>query len=152
MATIEKAIMIATVAHAGTFDKAGQPYILHPIRVMTYLDNQEPQLEEKRIVAVLHDVIEDTPMTYEALSAYGFNSSIIEALKSVTKLEGESKMNAARRAVNNSIGRAVKLADLKDNMDLGRIKNPTEKDLARNEIYKKVKALLEKGPVKKKSK
>lgn len=145
MATIEKALMIATVAHSGSLDKAGEPYILHPLRVMTYLANNQTQLYEKRIVAILHDVIEDTPMTYECLREYGFNELIIEALKSVTKLEGESKMDAARRAIMNPIGRVVKLADLKDNMDLGRIKNPTDKDFARNEKYKEVRDFLEKG-------
>lgn len=145
MATIEKALMIATVAHSGSLDKAGEPYILHPLRVMTYLANNQTQLYEKRIVAILHDVIEDTPMTYECLREYGFNELIIEALKSVTKLEGESKMDAARRAIMNPIGRVVKLADLKDNMDLGRIKNPTDKDFARNEKYKEVRGFLEKG-------
>ena len=145
MATIEKAIVIATVAHAGILDKAGQPYILHPLRVMAYLKSDEKQIEEKRIVAILHDVIEDTPMTYEALIAYGFSEVIIEALKSVTKIEGESKMDAAKRTINNPIGRSVKLADLKDNMDLRRIKNPTEKDMERNEKYKEVRDFLEKA-------
>jgi GTP diphosphokinase / guanosine-3',5'-bis(diphosphate) 3'-diphosphatase len=141
VSTIERAIEIAARAHAGQIDKAGAPYILHPLRVMLSLDTLE-----QRMAAVLHDVVEDTPVTLLDLAAQGFDANVIEAVRALTKLAGESRLAAARRAVGNPIARAVKLADVKDNMDLQRIANPTEEDYARLQEYEQVKELLERGP------
>jgi len=133
MSTLEKAIIIAARAHAGQVDKAGQPYILHPLRVMLHVSNLE-----ERITAVLHDVIEDTGVTYEYLSAEGFPFEILEALQALTKLDGEKRIDAARRVAVNPIAREVKIADVKDNMDLTRIPYPTEDDYKRQDEYKVV--------------
>jgi GTP diphosphokinase / guanosine-3',5'-bis(diphosphate) 3'-diphosphatase len=141
VSTIERAIEIAARAHAGQLDKAGAPYVFHPLRVMLSLATPE-----QRIAAVLHDVVEDTSVTLADLTAEGFRPAVIEAVRALTKLPGESRLAAARRAVCNPIARAVKLADLKDNMDLGRIANPTEKDYARLKEYQQVRELLERGP------
>ena len=141
MATLERAIEIAAAAHAGQIDKADQPYILHPIRVMLSLEK-----EAERIAAVLHDTVEDTTVTFDDLAEAGFSVAIIDAVRAVTKTDGESRMQAARRAVQDPIGRQVKLADVSDNMDLSRIPDPTEKDYSRLEEYKQVREILLAGP------
>ncbi len=137
MSTLERAIQIAAEAHAGQTDKAGQPYILHPLRVMLSLRG-----ESERIVAVLHDVIEDTAVSLEHLAAAGFSPSELEALEALTKRPNEGRLSAALRAAKNEIARLVKLADNADNMDMSRITHPTEKDFARVEEYKEVRAVL----------
>jgi (p)ppGpp synthase/HD superfamily hydrolase len=143
MATIDRAIMIASIAHAGQKDKAGKPYILHPLRVMLTVASDKNATDEQKIVAVLHDVIEDTYVQEQQLRENGFSEDIINAIKSVTKINGESRMDAAKRTKLNAIGRVVKLADLKDNMDLSRIENLTAKDLLRVAEYEEVKKILE---------
>lgn len=137
MATLERAIEIAASAHAGQTDKAGEPYILHPLRVMLRLGSTD-----ERIAAVLHDVVEDTPVSLHTLTLEGFSSDVIAAVEALTKRPGESRLAAARRAAANTIAREVKLADNAENMDLRRIPFPTERDHARLEEYKAVHALL----------
>lgn len=134
---LEKAIIIATKAHSGQVDKAEESYVLHPLRVMLKL-----KTEDEKIVGVLHDVIEDTDVTYDDLRKEGFSEIIIEALKRVTKIDGEDYMDFVKRAKENPISSKVKLADLEDNMDINRIANPTEKDFKRIEKYKRAKAFL----------
>ena len=137
MSTLERAIEIAAKAHAGQVDKAGEAYILHPLRVMLSLDT-----EKQRIVGVLHDVVEDMDVTLEQLGAEGFSDEVLTALQALTKKSGESRLQAAARAKEDPIARVVKLADNKDNSDLSRIANPNAEDYARLEEYKKVRALL----------
>lgn len=137
MATLERAIAIAAAAHAGQVDKAGQPYILHPLRVMLRVTS-----EHQRMAAVLHDVAEDTDVSLEQLIAEGFPPQVIAAVDALTKRPGESRIQAAQRAASNEVGRVVKLADNAENMDLTRIKNPSERDFARVEEYKKVREVL----------
>ena len=137
MATLERAIEIAANAHAGQVDKAGESYILHPLRVMLRVTSSE-----ERMAAVLHDVVEDTSVTLQGLVAEGFPSDVISAIEALTKRPGESRMQAAERAAANAIARQVKLADNAENMDLSRISNPTERDYARLEEYKAVRELL----------
>ena len=141
MSTLEKAILIATQAHVGVTDKAGAPYILHPLRVMLGLSTPE-----ERIVGVLHDVIEDSSVTVEELRAEGFSDDVLAALESVTKRDGEEYMDFVVRAARNPIGKRVKLADLKDNSDLSRIAAPTERDFARIEKYRLAIELIEAMP------
>jgi len=95
------------------------------------------------MAAALHDVVEDSAWTIEDLRAEEFPSSVIAAVDALTKRPGESRMDAARRAGVDPIARRVKLADLADNMDLGRIAQPTRQDLERIEEYRAVKAYLE---------
>ncbi|WP_426319402.1 HD domain-containing protein [Pseudoduganella sp. R-43] len=137
MSTLERAIEIAAAAHAGQADKAGQPYILHPLRVMLRVSTND-----ERMAAVLHDVVEDTPVTLAQLTEAGLPVEVVEAIEALTKRPGETRMQAAARAALNPIARVVKLADNAENMDLSRIANPTEKDFARVEEYKQVRALL----------
>lgn len=137
MATLERAIETAAAAHAGQQDRAGQPYILHPLRVMLRVNS-----EHERMAAVLHDVIEDTSVTLAQLSDAGFPPAVLEAVDALTKRPGETRIAAARRAACNPVARVVKLADNAENMDLGRIPRPTERDLARMEEYREVRTLL----------
>jgi (p)ppGpp synthase/HD superfamily hydrolase len=138
MSTLEKAIQIAAIAHSGQKDKAGEPYILHPLKVMMHV-----KTEEERIVAVLHDVVEDSEFTIQDLENEGFDQNILFAVDALTKRKGETKIDAAKRAAENKIARMVKLADNKENSDLTRIKNPNERDFARLEEYKIVREILE---------
>lgn len=137
MPTLERAIEIAAAAHAGQVDKAGQPYILHPLRVMLRVST-----EHERMAAVLHDVVEDTPVTIGQLADEGFPQPVLSAIAALTKRPGESRLQAAVRAAADPVARVVKLADNAENMDLDRIANPTEKDFARLREYEQVRALL----------
>jgi len=138
MSTIERAVAIAAEAHTGQIDKAGAPYLLHPLRLMLQMETTED-----RIVAALHDVVEDSDWSLECLRREGFSRVIIEAIDSVTRRQSETYEEFVLRAAQNSIGRRVKLADLRDNCDLNRIANPTEKDLERTTKYKHAIILLE---------
>ncbi len=138
MATLEKAIELAAKYHAGQVDKAGLPYILHPLAVMARVDGIET-----KTVAVLHDIIEDTPITAENLSQLGFSDTVVSAVVALTKTKGMTRTEAAYQAKANPIARVVKLADLAENMDLGRIPNPTAKDYQRLQEYQQVKKILQ---------
>ncbi len=137
MSTIEKAIEIAARAHAGQVDKAGAPYIFHPLRLMLAV-----KTPFEKMAAVLHDTVEDTTVTLVDLRDAGFPPEVVNAVESLTKRNGESRLEAALRAAMDQISLIVKLADVTDNMDLGRISNPTEKDYARLKEYEQVKELL----------
>ena len=130
MSTIEKAISLAIEAHKGKVDKAGAPYILHPLRVMFQMETKE-----EMIAAVLHDVLEDTAITPDQLKEMGFSETVLEALDSVTKRAGETYEDFVRRAALHPIGKKIKLADLRDNMDLSRLEKITDKDIRRVKKY-----------------
>ena len=140
MSTLENAITLAVQLHAGQLDKGDQPYILHPLRVMLQL--QQP---DQQIVAVLHDILEDTHTTAQDLQNLGFQTHIIQAIQALTKLPHETRVQAAMRTAQNPLTCAVKIADVKDNMNLARIPNPTARDLARLEEYRKVLDILQKA-------
>ena len=137
MSTLEKAIALAATQHAGQLDKGGQPYILHPLRLMLQFSN--PTLQ---IIAVLHDILEDTSTTAEDLEALGFSAEIIQAIQALTKQTGESRLEAAKRTALNPLATQVKYVDVLDNMNLTRINNPTPRDFARLEEYKVVLEIL----------
>lgn len=139
MSTLSCAIKIAAMAHDGQLDKAGQSYILHPLRVMMSLDT-----DEEKIVGVLHDVIEDTFITEARLKGEGFSEEITEAIKSVTRNKNENYWDFIRRSMENEIGREVKLADVKDNMDWTRIISPSETDMKRMQKYQQAYYMLTK--------
>lgn len=141
MSTLERAIAIAKEAHAGQIDKAGKPYIGHPLRVMAAVEG-----DDAKIVGVLHDVVEDCPAwTFDRLRAEGFSDAVLRSLQSVTKRKGKGEPyeDFVARAARDPIGRRVKRADLVDNMDLSRISNPTERDYQRIEKYKRALAQLD---------
>ena len=144
MKPIERAIAIALDAHAGQVDKAGAPYVLHPLRMMARMKS-EPEM----MAAVLHDVVEDGDgWSLDRLAAEGIPPYVVDAVGSLTKRPEEEGdyMAFIRRAGHNAIARAVKLADLEDNMDLGRIANPTERDMKRIDKYRSAHAFLESLP------
>lgn len=128
--TLERAIEIAARTHAGQVDKGGAPYILHPLRVMLRVAPGAQQ-----IVAVLHDVVEDSDISFEDLEQEGFSAEVINGLRAVTKVEGESYEDFVARAALDPVGKKVKLADLMENSDLSRIAEPSQKDLERVEKY-----------------
>ena len=137
MSTLERAIEIAAAAHSGAYDKAGEPYILHPLKVMFRVTTKV-----ERIAAVLHDVVEDTSVTLDDLRTEGFSEDVLRAVSALTKRDGETRIQAAMRAAADPIARIVKLADNSENMDISRISNPSTKDFQRLEEYKAVRALL----------
>ena len=137
MFTLEQAISIASLAHEGQLDKGGEPYILHPLRVMMKFKD-----EKQRIVAVLHDVIEDTIITIQDLSDQGLSYELIKIILTLTRRKDESYDEYINRICFDELAIQVKLADLEDNMDMSRIKNPTNKDHQRLAKYKITKDIL----------
>ena len=126
----DRALRIAIQAHKGQKDKSGREYIMHPIRVAERC--KDPRA---KIVALLHDRIEDTDVTAEYLSSEGFPDEIISGVLSVTKQKGETYEAFVRRAAENPIGMKVKIADLEDNMDIRRLNEITDEDVARLRKY-----------------
>jgi len=137
ISSLEKAISIAAQAHEGQSDKAGAPYILHPLRVMMKMST-----EAERITAVLHDVIEDTDWTIERLRREGFRAEILDALDCLTKQDGEEYGEFIERVKLNPLAVKVKKADLEDNLNVARLKNVTESDTKRLEKYKQAMLML----------
>jgi (p)ppGpp synthase/HD superfamily hydrolase len=140
MSTLERAIRIACEAHAGQIDKAGEPYILHPLRLMLRMAT-----EAERITAVLHDVVEDSPFTIEDLIAEGFAREIVHAVDALSRRKGEDYMQFVRRAAEDPIARRVKRADLEDNLDLTRFRKLTDRDLERAHRYHRALETLSEG-------
>jgi (p)ppGpp synthase/HD superfamily hydrolase len=138
MSTLERAIAIALEAHAGQRDKAGDPYILHPLRVMLGVTTSD-----ERVVAVLHDVVEDSTWTLDDLREEGFIEEIVQAVDALSHREGESYDDFVRRSGACPLARRVKFADLEDNMNLSRICGPTEGDHTRVERYRRALSILE---------
>ena len=129
---LNKAIEIAAKAHNGQVDKGGNPYILHPLRVLNYCESGS---ESIKICAILHDVVEDTDITLDDLRAEGFSEEVISALDCLTKKKDESYDDFISRVLTNEIACIVKNGDLADNMDLTRLPNPTAKDEERIKKY-----------------
>jgi (p)ppGpp synthase/HD superfamily hydrolase len=129
---LQKAIGIAVEAHRGQKDRYGVPYILHPLRVMARVESPED-----KVVAVLHDLVEDTDWTPDDLRREGFPEELLQALDCVTKRDGEDYEAFVERSASNPRAIRVKLADLEDNMDLRRLEEITDKDKARLEKYLK---------------
>ena len=129
---LQRAYEIAANAHAGQIDKAGIDYINHPLTVASFVTT-----DDEKTVALLHDVVEDTPVTLADLKAAGFSDAVVHAIDCVTKREGEALRDYLLRVKSNPLATAVKLADLRHNSDLSRIPHPTEKDFARAERYRK---------------
>jgi (p)ppGpp synthase/HD superfamily hydrolase len=127
---LEKAIKIAVHAHTGQKDRAGEPYILHPLRIMLSLST-----DDERICGVLHDVVEDTDATFDSLRSEGFSEEILTALECLTKNEGEEYDHYIGRVLTNPLAVKVKTADLNDNLLLSRIGDVTEQDFENMRKY-----------------
>lgn len=132
---ISKALKIAYTAHQNQVDKGGIPYVQHPIRVALSC-----MTDDEKIVALLHDVIEDTNVTVEELRQAGFSTTIINAIIALTRIDGEDYMQFIKRLSLNDLATSVKIQDLKDNMDIRRLNgNPHWK----MEVYQKALSFLE---------
>jgi len=123
MNVLARAIEISLNAHRGQKDRAGKTYILHPLRVMMKLES-----EVEMIVAVLHDVVEDSHWTIEDLRKEGFPKKVLQAVDSLTRREGEDYFDFIKRVKEYDLARKIKLADLEDNMDIRRLKELTPED------------------------
>ncbi|MBD3225154.1 MAG: HD domain-containing protein [Caldithrix sp.] len=132
MATLDRALQIAVNVHKGQKDKFGEPYILHPLRLM-----QRMATIDEKIIAVLHDVIEDSSLTTNDLLKEGFNDTIVHVVDLLSKREGEKYDHYISRLQSDAIARKIKLADLEDNMDLTRIHQMGEEDRRRLSRYHK---------------
>lgn len=132
MSGLAKAIEVAVSAHSGQTRLDGSPYILHPLRLMFQVEGELLQM-----AAVLHDVIEDTKWTVEDLRQEGFDNILLEALDCLTRQDGESYKEFIDRLASNPVARAVKIADLEDNMNLKQLARVTETDLKRTAKYHK---------------
>jgi (p)ppGpp synthase/HD superfamily hydrolase len=132
MPTLEDALQLALRAHAGQKDKYGQPYILHPLRVMARMET-----EAEQVVALLHDVVEDSDTTLDDLREQGYSMTIIEAVDALSKREGEEYFAFVQRAIANPIARRVKQGDLEDNMDIRRMPEISEEAHKRLQKYRK---------------
>lgn len=137
MGRIEKALEVALDAHAGQTDKGGAPYILHPIRVMLRCKS-----EDEQVVALLHDVVEDSAYSLVDIAAI-FGPDTAEAVDRLTKRKGEEYWAYLDRVAGNSTARAVKMADLSENIDLSRLNRPaTPEDHKRRSKYQEAAGYL----------
>ncbi len=138
-----KVLAFAANAHAGQFDRGGKPYILHPLKVMHYLKSDD---EELQCVALLHDVIEDTKTTWKDLEELGCTPRVLAAVRALTKMPGESYEEYQNFVFGNEDAMRVKMADLRHNTDIRRLKGVTQKDIDRiakyNRFYLELQARL----------
>ena len=125
-------IVLATNGHAGQYDRGGNPYILHALKVLHYLKSDD---EDLQVMAVGHDLIEDTNTTYSDLRAAGISERAISGIRALTKVPGETYDEYKERVFANEDAMRVKLADLRHNSDIRRLKGVTEKDIARIAKY-----------------
>ena len=136
----KKAMKFCFKAHKDQVDKSGMPYVFHPFHVAEQMTD-----EATTIVALLHDVVEDTDYTLEDLAAEGFGKEILEAVALMTHEDGVPYLDYVAKLKDNPIARTVKLADLAHNSDLSRIGEIDEETKQRLEKYKKAKAILERN-------
>jgi (p)ppGpp synthase/HD superfamily hydrolase len=132
MPTLDDAILLAAQAHHGQTDRAGAPYILHPLRMMLHMTS-----ETERIVAALHDVVEKTPLTPADLRQAGYAKDVLDAVDCLTRREGETYQQLLERARSNPLARKVKIADLEDHLDLRWSRSIEGQDLDRLKRYQK---------------
>lgn len=139
-----KMLVLATNAHAGQFDRGGNPYILHPLKVMHYLKTTD---EELMCIALGHDVVEDTGTTFQQLREAGMSERVIEGIRSLTKMPGQTYEEYKEAVFANEDAMRVKVADLRHNTDIRRLKGVSEKDIARmakyHQFFVEIKARLE---------
>ncbi|HHA8327433.1 TPA: GTP pyrophosphokinase [Streptococcus pneumoniae] len=128
---IDIALAIAKKAHAGQVDKAGVDYIQHPLYVASQVNT-----EQEKAVALLHDVIEDSDITAADLFASGLSNEVVTAVQILTKKKGQSYQEYLGKVKSNNLARVVKLADLKHNSDLSRLKSVTNTDYERVKKHK----------------
>lgn len=140
---LNKMLIMMVNAHAGQFDRGGNPYALHPLKVMHYLKSDD---EELMCIALGHDVIEDTSVTYNDLIDAGMSLRVVEGIRALTKKRGYTYEQYKERVFANEDAMRVKMADLRHNTDIRRLKGVTEKDIARmakyHQFYMEIRAKL----------
>lgn len=129
---LSAAIRIATQAHDGQYDRGGMPYILHPLKVLHYCKSQD---EEILCIAVLHDVVEDSSVSWADLREACMSERVISAVRALTKIPGQSYDEYREAVFSNRDAMLVKLADLRHNTDIRRLKGVTVKDRERMARY-----------------
>lgn len=135
--TTKRALLLCTTAHAGQTDKSGLPYLLHPVHLAEQMDT-----EDETCVALLHDTMEDCGLTPDDLRYAGMNEQVVAAIQLLTHQPGVPYLDYVRAIGASPLARRVKIADLLHNSDLSRIGQPTERDLARVEKYRKALDIL----------
>lgn len=134
----KKALKLCFEAHKEQEDKSGMPYVFHPFHLAEQMGD-----ENTTVVALLHDVVEDTDNTLDDLRELGFGENVLEALKLLTHDDGVDYMEYVQAIKGNPIAKEVKLADLRHNSDISRLDTVDEKALTRREKYLQALALLE---------
>jgi (p)ppGpp synthase/HD superfamily hydrolase len=150
VSSLHLAVQVAARAHQHQKRKDGTPYVAHPFKVLLRAQSMitegfpfEPvEGQDVQIVAILHDVVEDTDVTFDELRELGFSENVLGALDSVTKRPGEKYMDFVARSKNNPVGRVVKLADIADNLEDQSALDPDEADFLKKR-YEKARAFLE---------
>jgi (p)ppGpp synthase/HD superfamily hydrolase len=132
---LSKMLVLAVTRHAGQYDKAGKPYILHTLAVMHKLRTDD---EELNCIAVGHDLVEDTGTTFAELKELGFTDRVIEGIRNLTKFPGETYEEYMERVKSSPDSIRVKLCDLQHNSDIRRLKGLTEKDFKRLQKYNRM--------------
>lgn len=136
---LSEMIALAAMRHSNQFDLSDRPYILHPLQVMYYLETDDVELQ---CIAVGHDLIEDTDTTYQELRDMGFTARVIEGIRCMTKVQGETFDQMMTRILSNPDAIRVKLADLRHNSDIRRLKGLTDKDFKRMQRYHRMHQIL----------
>jgi (p)ppGpp synthase/HD superfamily hydrolase len=137
MSDIDKALALMLEAHAGQVDKSGEPYVLHPLRVMMRLSGPD-----ERMAALLHDAVEDSEISLQRLREEGFSPEVVGAVEALTKRPGEDYEAFIERVTRNPLAIRVKIADLQDNIDVTRLREVGEDDLARVQKYHRALSVL----------
>lgn len=135
---LETAIALACRVHAGQRDKAGRAYVLHPLRLMLRFEDPEAQM-----AAVLHDVVEDGDVKLEDLRILGIPESVVQAVDCLSRREGETYEAFIERIRPSALARRVKREDIRDNLDVTRLPELGEADLARVARYHRALVALE---------
>jgi (p)ppGpp synthase/HD superfamily hydrolase len=138
LGVLDKAIALAVKAHSGQLDKAGRPYILHPLRLLLRFED-----EKEMAVAALHDVVEDSDLSIEDLVNEGFSEDIVNAVDCLSRREAEEYDDFILRISKSQLAKKVKIEDIKDNLNLARLSEVTDKDLERVEKYHRALKKLE---------
>jgi guanosine-3',5'-bis(diphosphate) 3'-pyrophosphohydrolase len=129
---LQKMLLLMVTNHDGQFDKGGRPYALHPLKVMHYLKSDDDELN---CIALGHDIVEDTDITFEKLYSMGFPERVIAGIRAMTKIKGETYEEYKAKVMSNPDAVKVKMQDLRHNSDIRRLKGVTEKDIKRIEKY-----------------
>lgn len=129
---LSKMLSLVVEAFAGVYDKGGRPYVLHCLQVMMWLDEDD---EELQCIGLGHDLLEDTDVSEDRLNELGFSARVIEGIKALTKVPGETYEEYKAKVKSNRDAVKVKMKDLRHNSDIRRLKGLRQKDIERVARY-----------------